>query len=817
MAKGLHKTTLSCAVATAVHLAIFPAAALAQGTDSADSMVLDEIIVTSQRREQNIQDIPLSVTALSADVLNDAGVLDISRLKLLVPGMNFGQTGVYSHIAIRGARSEGVQVNSQPIFSYYSDGIYRSGAEQFLGLMVDLDRVEVLRGPQGTLFGRNSYGGAIVLHTNNPEQEFDASIKYTTGDYSRSDIEAMINFPLGDTVSARIVAAHFEHDGYVTNLVPDTVGGDGVGNVGADTNDQDADYIRGALLFEFDNASLILRGEYYEQGGAGTGDFQNSTVGSLDPTCWGECTGGDVFGVPQPFNTISSCSTFYGSALAYDGQGLCPQSDTTDPYTINYNGPYILDATQETFSATLNMDFGWSNMTLLVASTDNEDLHQGDGDVADGDIYISGEYVTRETTQVEVHFTDNGEGGVSWLVGAFYLDEHNHDNFFFSNSYASGTSYTFMCASDRDIQAESTAVFGEVIFPVSDSTRITVGGRYSHEEYDWAVNQYFAYAGTEPWTADFLSLGIQDQSGDHLFTGPDQLFSDTFEPLTWRLAVDTRLSEDTLIYGSVATGYSSGGFNSVADPHNGRFTYDESEVIAYEVGYKATLKDGAMTLNIAAYYNDYKDYIAEPAVVLTPSVLVYERIGGDAEATGIDLEMDWIPSEGWLVNLRASVLNAEYGNFVTGLGGTLDEAGDQLETFVAVDTPNFTAGDLVPEIRLDGKQIAFSPDFTLGLTASYTMDLGGGGTLIPLLQFYYSEPYSVSDQGYLWGRQDAYSQSSLRLTWISENGRFNISGFVNNIEDEEVLNRANIFGSSQATQQYAPPRTWGVSIGYNHR
>ena len=816
MAKSLRKTTLSCAVATAVHLAIFPAAALAQGTDSADSLRLDEIIVTAQRREQNVQDIPLSVTALSADSLRAAGVVDLSRLKLLVPGMNFGQTGVYSHIAVRGARSEGVQVNSQPVFSYYNDGIYRSGVEQFLGLMVDVDRVEVLRGPQGTLFGRNSYGGAIAVHTKNPEQEFDASIKYTTGDYSQSDIEAMINFPLGDTVSARIVAAHFEHDGYVKNIYPDGVGGDGVGNVGVDTNDQDADYIRGALLFEFDNASLILRGELYEQGGAGTGDFQNSTVGSLDPTCWGPCSGGDVFGVPQPFNTLSSCLTFYGSALAYDAQGLCPQSDTTDPYTINVNGPYILDAKQETFSATLDMDFGWSNMTLLVAATDNEDLHQGDGDVADGDIYISGEYVTRDTTQVEVHFTDNGEGDVSWLVGAFYLDESSHWNFFFSNSYASGTHYTFMCAPDLDVQAESTAVFGEVTFPVSDSTRITVGGRYSHEEYDWAINSYFAYAGTEPWTADFLSLGIHDRSGV-VFTAPDTLLTDTFEPLTWRLAVDHSLSEDSMIYGSVATGYSSGGFNAVADPHNGRFTYDDMNNIAYEVGYKATLKDGAMTLNIAAFYNDYKDYIAEPAVVLAPSVLVYQRNGGDAEAIGIDLEMDWIPAEGWLLNLRASVLNAEYGNFVTGLGGTLDEAGDQLEFFEAVETPNFAAGDLVPEIRLDGKQIAFSPDFTLGLTVSKTMNLGGGGTLTPLLQFYYSDSYSASDQGYSWGQQDAYSQSSFRLTWASGEGRFNISAFVNNIEDEAVINRANIFGSSQATRQIAPPRTWGVSFGYNHR
>jgi len=169
MAKSLQKSTLSCAVATAVHLAIFPGAALAQGTDSADDGTrLDEIVVTAQRREQNLQDVPLSVSAISSDRLGAAGVIDNSSLKLLVPGMNFGQQGSYAYIAIRGARTEGVQVNTQPIISNYMDGIYRAGTENFIGPMLDVDRVEVLRGPQGTTFGRNSYAGVIAVYSNKP-------------------------------------------------------------------------------------------------------------------------------------------------------------------------------------------------------------------------------------------------------------------------------------------------------------------------------------------------------------------------------------------------------------------------------------------------------------------------------------------------------------------------------------------------------------------------------------------------------------------------------------------------------------------------
>ena len=828
--KPIESIGVLTSVALAVQLACLPTVASAQDTASAEKLVLDEIIVTAQRREQNIQDIPLSVSAISASSLSDGGVLDISRLKLLVPGMNFGQTGVYAHVAVRGARTEAIQVNTQPIISSYSDGIYRSGTEQFLGPMLDINRVEVLRGPQGTLFGRNSYGGAIAVHTNRPSQEFDASIKYTGGDYSQSDIYGMINFPLGDTVSARVVAAHFEHDGYVTNVFPD-----GPGGIGADMNDQDDDYIRGALLFEFDNASLILRGEHFERGGAGTGDFQGSTAGSMDPLCIGPfCAlggvqggtpAGDVFDVALPFNTNSSCSTFYLSAFPYDAVGRCDQSDTTDPYTVNYNGPIRLQSEQNTFSAEFNGEYGWGNMKLLAAYTENESLHQGDGYVGPGDVFVSGEYVTRETTQVEVHFTDNGEGDTSWLVGAFYLDESNHDNFFFVSSTAAGSHYTFFCASDRDVQATSTAVFGEVTFAVSDSTRITAGARYSHEENDWVVNSFYEGGGdfepphTQIYGPDFLSYGVHDRSGAPFAPDPanDVAISDTFEPITWRLAVAHDVSEDTLIYGSVATGYASGGFNSSQDPHTAEFTFEEQDSIAYEVGYKATLLDGAMTLNVAAFYNDYKEFTAEPATIVGTAVIVYNRVGGDAEAVGIDLEMDWIPAENWLVNLRASVLNAEYGNFVTGLGGNVATAGDQFDPYVSVGTPEWPAGEMVPQMRLDGKQIAFSPDFTFGLTASYDIELGGAGTLTPLLQFYYSSDYSASDQGYLHGLQDSYSQTAVRLTWTSGDGRWNISGFVHNLEDEAVVVRANIFGASQATQQFAPPRTWGVSVGYNHR
>jgi iron complex outermembrane recepter protein len=819
MTKSFHQTTLSCAVATAVHLALFPGTALAQGTDSAESLVLEEIIVTAQRREQNIQDTPLSVSAISGDRLGAAGVIDNSSLKLLVPGMNFGQQGSYAYIAMRGARTEGVQVNTQPIISNYMDGIYRAGTENFIGPMLDVNRVEVLRGPQGTTFGRNSYAGVIAVYSNKPSAEgFDASIKYTGGDFSRSDLEGMVNVPLSDTISARIVAAHFEHDGYVKNSAS-----------GDDFNDRDADYIRGSLLFEFDKGSLIMRAERFEQGGHGSGDFQGVLSGSL--------LGGDVFEVAQPFNTGSGCGSYSNvdQSLVIPNPGavapftyansLCPVPDADNPYATNFDAPYILEALQETYSAELNWDFESTSMKLLAATTDSSDFRTGDGDVGPAPAYLSGEIVMRDTNQFEIHFTDNGESNVSWIAGAVYYTEESRDHFFF-NADPIGTGFPFVAITDRQIDHKSFAFFGQATFPLSDSTRLTVGARASDEENDWVVNDVSAYSFSQPIPRDFRDINLEtgefsftEGSGPYASPTPDQNFSGDFDPVVWRVAVDHDLADDSLIYASVATGYSSGGMNSIQDPHTGLFVFDEQETIAYELGYKATLKDGAMTLNMAAYYNDFKDYIAEPAGVIGGggAVIVFDRVGGDAEAMGIDLEMDWIPAEDWYVSLRASFLNAEYGNFVTGLGGNLATAGGLEETYTSLGTPLSPVGTQEPEMRLDGRQIAFSPDFTLGLTVSKTIELGGSGSLTPLAQFYYSDSYSASDQGYLHGLQDAYSQTSLRLTWVSEDERFNISGFVDNLEDEAVIARANIFGATVATRQFAAPRTYGISVSYNHR
>ena len=457
MAKSLQKIALSCVFAT---LLLTPFQLRAQSEDTDSKITLDEIIVTAQRREESLQSVPLSVTALTDEMLSNGGVVDVTRIKLLTPGLNYGQTGANVHLAIRGARTEAILTNIQPIISFYSDSIYRSGTLQMSAPIIDVNRVEVLRGPQGTLFGRNSFGGAINVISKKPEQEFDLGLAVTAGDYSRQDIEGFVNFGLSDTVSARLVASHREHDGYVENTFDPS----------EDIKDQDDNYFRGMLLFEpNDRVSLLVRGEYWRQDSNGSADFNYYSPGSPENA--------DAAGQALPLNVLG---------------GTVDGLQNEDPYRFARDVDFILDAEQTTFSAHLDWEFNGANMMLMAAHTEYENFHTNDIDMGPVDTGFEGQWDVLETDQVEVHFSDNGEGSLKWLVGAFYLKEDNRDSFYIETNGAGVDGFAFNFANKRENEIDAWAAFGQVTVPVMDGRlRWTAGFRYSDEEQNQKLVDFF--------------------------------------------------------------------------------------------------------------------------------------------------------------------------------------------------------------------------------------------------------------------------------------------------------------------------------------
>ena len=243
-----------------------------------DTAGVGDIVITAQRREQRLQNVPIAVTAVTGDTLISRGVTDVSMLAKFVPGFNFGRTGSDARPAMRGIRTANNEVTGDPVIGYYIDGIYQSRTSQALLGFVDVARVEVQRGPQGTLYGRNTIGGNITVTTNEPTHNFGVGGTLTVGNYDRRRFEGYVNAPIGDTLAVRIAGAYEDQDGWVKDDF----------NTKADLFDVKQRFIRGTVKFTpSSDFTAVLRGEYSFNGGNGDSAFGYKQIGGyFDPaTC----------------------------------------------------------------------------------------------------------------------------------------------------------------------------------------------------------------------------------------------------------------------------------------------------------------------------------------------------------------------------------------------------------------------------------------------------------------------------------------------------------------------------------------------------
>ena len=240
-----------------------------------ESSQIADIVVTAQRRAQGLQNVPLSVTAINGSALRSANVTDAVRLEQLTPGLRIGRSGSDIRPAIRGTFTDQIGANSDPRIGFYVDDVYQSRTAQALSAFVDLERVEVQKGPQGTLYGRNSFGGNIAVFSAVPKDIFSAGIDLTYGRFNRARGEAFVNAPLRDGIALRVSGSYDRMDPYIKNT-----------STGSSLGDEDAGYVRAILKIAPVGSGLDvqLRGSYYRQGGAGVSAFGYKSIGTLvDP------------------------------------------------------------------------------------------------------------------------------------------------------------------------------------------------------------------------------------------------------------------------------------------------------------------------------------------------------------------------------------------------------------------------------------------------------------------------------------------------------------------------------------------------------
>lgn len=540
---------------------------IAEDTDN--TFALEEIVVTAQKRAESLQDVPLSITAFGASRLEDSGFDSLSDLAFMSPSLQFGNFGPVAFVAMRGIGHENTTAGGDPGVALHIDGVYLGRPVATIFSAFDMERVEVLRGPQGTLYGRNATGGSINFITAKPTDKLEGLVDVTGGNYNWLRFRGMLNVPVSDKVAVRVTGFRETRDGYTTNTYKG----------GTNANDADNYGFRGHVNIEAaDNVNLLLSASYVKIQGVGSQPevreaFPSTLAGPPFGAAGPGFRGSNIRG-PGDWFVDSN-----GKPLVND---LTPFRESKNTRESNNNHMLLL-------SATLTWDL--DEFTIKSISGYAETSFESHQDSDSSSANLAELVIAEDSSQFsqEVQFVSSNDGPLKWIFGLYYFEENaTRSSKFFNDRFDFFAKFVTKdcCGVDLggSVNAKSYAAFGQASYQVSDDVTLTLGGRWTKDEKN-GINSNALFA---PRVKDVV--GINDSQ------------------FTWRAVLDWRVTEDVMLYASASTGYKSGGINQVAITSAGRkATYDPEFVDAYEVGMKSTMLDGHLRLNVSVYQNKYKD------------------------------------------------------------------------------------------------------------------------------------------------------------------------------------------------------------------
>jgi iron complex outermembrane receptor protein len=825
---------------------------------------IGEIIVTAQRREENLQRVPISVSAFGAEDIKDKGLTELSRLEGLVPGFTFGRSGVEARPAIRGVRTENVGINADTTIGFFIDGIYQSRTSQGTLGFVDLERVEIQRGPQGTLYGRNTFGGNISLVTAQPRLNVvQLGTDVTIGSNNLLRASAFGNAPLGETVALRLVAGYEKSDGFVKNVRLDD----------NDLFDDNNRYLRASVLFEPNNRlKVTLKGEYASRKGAGGSAFGYKLIG----TYFHVPSNQQLFNAtPLLFSTRPSVQDgVIDAPLTIDaGQPIFARDD---PYRVDNDFRADLQLRNKALTANVTYDLGPVALRSITGYIDFKTTRTQDTDFSGNQIGADLQYTAAKTFSQELQVVSGRGGPLDYVAGVYYFDDKLEDAFINQQfpqiirnvqpnitRPAAGGFF-----SRNEGRTKSLAGYAQATYAFSDQLKFTAGGRYTRDRKDFRfanANSVLPLVNGLPVgtaiTFDTLDIRIPESaygsegaatnctyttlpapqpgfqclaSNTAVFTGAT-LNTAVFKKFTYRLAVDFQATPSNLLYASVANGFNSGGFNgSQAAVAAGAQTFQPQVVTAFEVGSKNRFFDRTLQLNLAAFYNRYSSLQEQRQIPVANTTTSIIENSGKARSYGAELEAIWKPVNPLTLTAALSYLNARYTEYngplpfgtsilvaaagapATILNGvTIAPAGQQRLFAPGYDCSPITgtggAGQpgLAFACDLGGNRIAHSPTYSGALSAQYDIDLGGAGTLSPYAQLNFSSFFFGQPVNSILDRQEGFAKLDLRLTWDIDE-RFSVQGFVTNVTNKATATRFVFGGGGGLQASFAPPRLWGI-------
>lgn len=727
---------------------------------------LEEVIVTAQKREQSLQEVPIATTALSAGDLSAAGVTSMEQLAMATPGLSFNNSTSFLQPYVRGVGALNPGAGTHGSVAIYFDDVYIARSYTSMMSLDNIEQIEVLKGPQSTLYGRNATGGAISIRTKvpTPDQEFEGKLSGTLGDFDHRRGSIYLSGGFNEYLAGSIAGTVAQRDGFHDNNTP-FPGGVLRGN-GDDLGELDSTFVQGKLTFEPNDRMTFTLGAFYREED-GTVGFNWTQVG------------------PQ-----SALFTLQLQAAGIEGAfGLPPGTLTNTLAGATFDPAFrgstdsIASSNIEETGIDLHANFDIGENLELVSITAYKDSEQN-GDV---DLFRVVQLPTlgfqsvfpNEFFSQEVRLQSTGENDLVWMVGADYIKDESGDPTILNGTIwptvlpdLLGLGPGVVPGGISDWETTGWSVFADATYSFADTYNLTVGGRYTKEEFE---------------LSDLL-VGNSRPTVDDSNT-------------TWRVVLD-RGFDWGLLYGSLSRGFVTGGYNT----QNGQSRFVEPETLtSFELGFKSDLS-ASFRLNGALFFYDYEDVHTQVVGGATGGT-TFLLNGPEAEVQGVDLEFAWAATENFSLDGGLVYLfQREYTDF---------------------DVPADPAS-LIPGVSATGNDMVGAPELSVVVNGEYRVPLASGGLRFNL-NLAHNSGYFLNADNFIGtgGALDdsGYSVVNARVTWTNADESIEISAWANNVFDEEYFTGGNtnsqidaigVFpATGSAVVVMSDPATFGVTASYS--
>lgn len=745
----------------------------ASGRARGQNRLIEEVVVMAQKRSENAQDVPISLAAFSEDALDAKGIDDPKDLAQFTPGMYYGQTVNFAIIYIRGVGSDAFLPDSDPSVATYIDGIYypfANGQSQNFGAV---ERIEVLKGPQGTLFGRNSTGGAINIITKTPGHEPELDLMYSKADFDDERIRAYGSLPFGDVLGASVSYTRREADNYYEGTV-----GDGNGGFRPMPKEDEEGLRLKLRVSPTENMDFNLAYIKYDQYGVSSTAMPNVAPSDLS-----------------------------------QAQGI--EAEERD-YVVNVDVPTYFSLDNEVVYGQFDLRTDWFDVKILASDQliETDNVYDFDGsDTPFITFDAKGQFADVQTQEIQILSNDNSPVWIDWIVGAFNLDQESgfplnrlsaagldlSDGAIYGVPVPQGFNDLLNTVSGTTgipipdgfsiglvslLGTESTAYFAQTTLHFTDWLHLTLGGRYQEEERRVIES----------------SIGLTNLDGSRTelqqFDRPSKK-SSNFSP---KISLGINPMEDMLVYATYTQGFKSGTFNTVN-------VYDQPEYVepetvsTIELGIKSQFFDRGLTVNAAVFENEIDDLQVQFISLFSGGAVSLENAAG-ARIEGFDIDVQWVPLPNWnpglVLAFSGSYLDSEYTAYINGSG--YEEDGGAY---------NFGSGNFT------GNRVTRTPKVSGSFGFNQVLDLWNVGELELQGSVYYNDGFYYLAQNSAISWEDDYYVADAAISFLHYDTNLRLTVFGKNINDSR--HTYSQFHTDAGRQDYlAPPATYGFRVNYRY-